>query len=289
MKLTRKYHYEKTALHLSDLELIQIGTTHCTKDYAADDPIHLHRNWFELTHVVRGKGTIVTNSVATEVTAGDIYLSFPGDIHGVYTDQQELLNFQFLSLWPTDTTLLGKLEQLMLRHSDPESRVFRDADISYLIGSSISEVIVNDEHSADILDGNLHQILRYIFRAFSEEKKQAKRAVGSEQELCYQMMNYISTHIYVIDKLSELSDFFGYSYSYLSDLFRKTTGDTLMNYYTNRRLDAAALLLKEDDLSVSAIAELLHYSSIYTFSKAFKKRLGASPTLWQRQNKANTR
>ena len=288
MKVTRKYHYEKTALHFGDLELIQIGTTHCTKDYAADDPIHLHRNWFELTHVVQGKGTIATNSIATEVAAGDLYLSFPGDIHGVYTDQQDLLNFQFLSLWPTDTALLRKLEQIMRRHSDPKSRVFRDADISYLIGSSISEVIMNDDHSPAILDSALHQILRYIFRAFGEEKRPTKKAVGSDRELCYQMMNYISTHIYVMDKLSELSDFFGYSYSYLSDLFHKTTGDTLMNYYTNRRLDAAALLLKEDDLSVSAIAELLQYSSIYTFSKAFKNHMGASPTLWQRQNKATT-
>ena len=282
MKLTRKYHYEKTALHFGDLELIQIGTTHCTKDYAAEDPIHIHRNWFELTHVVQGKGTIVTNGIATEVTPGDLYLSFPGDIHGVYTDKKELLNFQFLSLWPTDTELLEKLEQIMLRHSDPRNRVFRDTDIVHLVGSSISEVILNDDHSPTILDGNLHQILRYIFRAFGEEKKPPKKTIRSEQELCYQMMNYISTHIYVMDKLTELSDLFGYSYSYLSDLFRKTTGDTLMNYYTGRRLDAALLLLKEGNLSVSAIAELLQYSSIYTFSKAFKNHFGVSPTQWKK-------
>jgi len=280
VKLTRKYHYEKTALHFGDLELIQIGTTHCTKDYSAEDPIHIHRNWFELTHVVQGKGTIVTNGIATEVIPGDLYLSFPGDIHGVYTDRQELLNFQFLSLWPTDTELLEKLEQIMLRHSDPRNRVFRDTDIVHLIGSSISEVILNDDYSSAILDGNLHQILRYIFRAFGEEKKAPGGSVGSRQELCYQMMNYISTHIYVMDKLTELSDFFGYSYSYLSDVFRKTTGETLMNYYTTRRLDAATMLLKENRLSVSAIAELLQYSSIYTFSKAFKNKYGVSPTYW---------
>ena len=281
MPLVRKYHFEKTAMTLDDIRLIQIGRTHCSKDYAAEDPVHIHRNWFELTHVFGGRGTIVTNGVETPVRPGDIYLSFPGDIHAVYTDREELLKFNFLSLWPEDPALLSKLEQLMLYHTDPQKRVFCDRDVEYLIGTSISEVILNDEYSADILASSLHQILRHILRAFAGKKRSEKLRVSSAQELCYQMINYICTHVYVMDDLTELADFFGYSYSYLSDLFRKTTGDTLMHCYTSRRLEAAGMLLKEDKLSVSAIAELLRYSSIYTFSRAFKQHFGVSPTRYK--------
>lgn len=40
---------------------------------------------------------------------------------------------------------------------------------------------------------------------------------------------------------------------------------------------AARLLLNEGKLNITKIAELLNYSSIYSFSKAFKEKYGVSP------------
>ena len=88
-----------------------------------------------------------------------------------------------------------------------------------------------------------------------------------------------------MDNLNVLSKYFGYSYGYLSELFSKTTGEKLIDYYTTRRLEAATLLLKEDQLNIIEIAELLKYSSIYSFSRAFKNRFGISPNLYKKQLK----
>ena len=48
--------------------------------------------------------------------------------------------------------------------------------------------------------------------------------------------------------------------------------------YVLNRMHAAAMLLKENELSVGRIAQLLKYSSIYTFSRAFKSHFGVSPS-----------
>jgi AraC-like DNA-binding protein len=69
----------------------------------------------------------------------------------------------------------------------------------------------------------------------------------------------------------------GYSYNYLSSVFKETTGVTLSHYYHERRLEAAALLLREG-FSVTRTSALLGYSSIYAFSNAYKKRYGISPS-----------
>ena len=90
-------------------------------------------------------------------------------------------------------------------------------------------------------------------------------------------MHYIDTHMYRLQSLNDLSEEFGYNYSYLSDLFRKNTGDTLSNYYRTRHLNAARLLWDEKKLRIHQIAEILGYSSLYAFSKAFKHRYGISP------------
>ena len=74
-----------------------------------------------------------------------------------------------------------------------------------------------------------------------------------------------------------------YNYSYLSDLFCKVTSDTLLHYYRTRRLEAAKLLLSEGKLSVGEIADLLHYASIYTFSRSFKEAFDITPAQYRRQ------
>ena len=95
--------------------------------------------------------------------------------------------------------------------------------------------------------------------------------------LCFYLMHYIDTHILTMQNLTELSDVFHYNYSYLSKLFKTVTGRTLTDYYTASRLKKAEILLKAENRKIGEIAELLGYSSIYAFSKAFKSRYGVSP------------
>ena len=77
--------------------------------------------------------------------------------------------------------------------------------------------------------------------------------------------------------LSELCDATNYSYGYLSTLFKNTTSQNLYDFYKERRINAACLLLKESKLSVTEISEVLGYSSLFAFSKAFKKQMNLSP------------
>ena len=90
-------------------------------------------------------------------------------------------------------------------------------------------------------------------------------------------MNYIDTHIYTMASLSDVADAMHYNYSYISDLFKRTTDETLSAYYRRKRLDTARLLLSEGKLSVTQISELLNFSSIYTFSRSYKDYFGVSP------------
>ena len=83
---------------------------------------------------------------------------------------------------------------------------------------------------------------------------------------------------YHTDKnLEELAGGMGYSYGYLSTVFKKVTSNTLLDYYQNKKFEMARLLVLEKKLKVREIAEMLNYSSVYAFSKAFKKHFGTSP------------
>ena len=112
-------------------------------------------------------------------------------------------------------------------------------------------------------------------------------APKKQEELCYQVMDYINTHIYSITTLTEIADRFRYDYTYLSKIFTRTTSQSISEYYRQRRLEVARALIHEGALTFSEIAEKLQYSSIYSFSKAFKNQYGLSPRDYKKKISAS--
>jgi AraC-like DNA-binding protein len=90
-------------------------------------------------------------------------------------------------------------------------------------------------------------------------------------------MRYIDGNLFMIENLSRIAEHFHHNYSYLSKKFKETTKLTLSEYLADKKLERAKLLIKEDKLSFTEIAELLHYASLYSFSKSFKFHFGVSP------------
>lgn len=282
----KRYHLDRTYVReprtFGSTRLFQIGRLYCSEGMVV--ATHSHLNWFELTIATAGRGTVQTNGVSVPIGAGEIYLSFPGDFHGIVSDHTDPLKYDFFAFNTADPMLIPLLEELTVRVAAADRRVFRDDRVRSLVGQAIAEVDGTELFSERVMTALFEQIILYILRDF-QTVTPAKHAFGTgkQEELCYQMMHYIDTHIYTMQSLSELSEAMRYHYSYLSDLFRRVTSETLLHYYRTRRLEAARLLLCEGKLSVGEVAELLHYASIYTFSRSFKDAYSVSPAHYRRR------
>jgi AraC-like DNA-binding protein len=90
-------------------------------------------------------------------------------------------------------------------------------------------------------------------------------------------MNYIDTNIFNMKSLEDVSRALKYNYAYLSSLFKKTTGNTVVAYYQRKRLESARLILLEENAKIGDVSDRLGYSSPYSFSRAFKEAYGVSP------------
>ncbi len=69
-----------------------------------------------------------------------------------------------------------------------------------------------------------------------------------------------------------------HDYTYLSNIFTQTEGTTIEKYFIAQRIERAKELLVYDELSLSEIAFLLHYSSVAHLSRQFKKVTGLTPS-----------
>ena len=137
-----------------------------------------------------------------------------------------------------------------------------------------------------MLSNAFSQLLIFTSRNFLyQTKKPLPGNVSKNEALCHAIMRYIDANIFSIESFSMIAEHFNYNYSYLSKVFRQTTKITLLEYLSNKKLECAKLLIKEDKLSLTKIAELLHYASVYSFSKSFKYHYGISPSEYKRQQR----
>ena len=277
----KKYHIDKNYFlnpkKFGEINLYQIGRVYCSENTKV--PRHTHLDFIELTIVTDGKGTIITNDVPVEVKSGDIYVSFSGDFHEIISDVEKPLRYDFVALSTQDARMHSDFEDIISRFHSPELRVIRNDVIASLVSTAIAELNADAEYSDVILGAIFLQMLSYIIREFKLQGivKYSKNTAEAEI-LCYQIMNYIDSHIYTMKNLTELSEITNYSYNYLSNLYKRVTSDTLINYFRNRRLETARLLLSEGNLSVTKVAALLNYSSVYIFSRAFKEKYKIPPS-----------
>ena len=72
---------------------------------------------------------------------------------------------------------------------------------------------------------------------------------------------------------------------YLSVVFKDTLGVTFIGYMTQRRMNYAAHLLREENRSISEAAQLCGYSDLTYFKRLFKKTMGISPREYARGRK----
>lgn len=72
-----------------------------------------------------------------------------------------------------------------------------------------------------------------------------------------------------------------YNYTYLSNLFTEVNGITIQHYQIQIKIERVKELLFYNELNISKIAEILHYSSASHLSNQFKKFTGVTPSFFK--------
>lgn len=273
-----KYHFVVNRLNnplpFDTIDLLQIGIAHCDCNATIDE--HKHSDYYELSIITSGHGTITTNGIESAVEKDDIYLSLPHDLHQLDSAVDSRMNYYFFAFRVTDKTLGKQMKILARLMKNERKRIFKNDALTQLVASAIAEIdslrLYKDLYVSTLFTQAIIQILRSNITHSVKNKR-----LDAKNEICFQIMSYINTHIYTITNLSDLSSVLNYDYPYISKIFVETTSQTISDYYREQRLETACMLIREGNLSFTQISDKLHYSSIYAFSKAFKNHYGVSP------------
>lgn len=133
-------------------------------------------------------------------------------------------------------------------------------------------------------DGELEQA---VLRLYSREQQEDDLLLSEMRKkglsrYVQEAMNHIDQNYRDPDLgLGDLAKHLGISEGYLSHVFKRETGHTILSYMTRRRIYEARLLLSDCRIRVYEVAQKVGYRDIAYFSNTFKKYTGCSPSDYQ--------
>ena len=128
--------------------------------------------------------------------------------------------------------------------------------------------------------------LTYIFVEFIREYTRqiaALKGLQTNSPLAERVNHYVVSHLYENITPTLLSEQLKVNLSYLCRQFKKATGKTISCFVQERKVKEAMHLLKKNTLTVTAVSQLLGFSSASYFCVVFKKHTGMSPAGFQHE------
>lgn len=124
----------------------------------------------------------------------------------------------------------------------------------------------------------LENMLDMMFEAMEESN-------FYEVEGGQKILNYIDRHLRRGLSLDEAAEYASMSSCYFSKFFKKLTGQNYIAYVTDGKIELAKQMLLDTDMPVINISYELSYGETNYFSKAFKRKVGVTPTEFREHNR----
>lgn len=239
----------------------------------------------EITYIISGKGTFYNGDEQVTLQQGDIHVIGKGISHRIVPEERSNLRFANIGFEFADNIDESLLDIRRLFEETPYMTLRDNGDVRILMTMLVNEMQAKKEHCHMMVECYLKLILTDVYRMAVLDAPEVflqKKSTTSVKLTPYAVIRYVDKNFFEFPGIADISKALGYSQSYISHMFRDKMGITLQEYICRKKIEASLDFLKYQKYTVTQIAMMLNYASVQSFSKAFRKALGCSPTEYQK-------
>jgi AraC family transcriptional regulator len=173
---------------------------------------------------------------------------------------------------------------LRFDEADLEPRMLFDDGGIWQTVAKLKGLIGNDDPSetlyAEALGGVLaHELLRLQGRSAASRRLHRGGLAGWQQR---RIAEFIQAHLADSVSLTTLAQVVRLSPYHFARSFKQSFGEPPHRYWTSRRIERAKILLADRNTSIIEIALAIGFGSASSFSTAFRRIAGLTPTDYRR-------
>ncbi|TDF98347.1 AraC family transcriptional regulator [Paenibacillus piri] len=232
-------------------------------------------SYFSMHFVVEGQGMFIQDQQHFSLHPGDLFCLFPTKTVEYYTDHVQPLNMTWLAFDGKQS--LPTLERIGLQPSSPHLSAGLKPDIADTLDSLFELARSGGAPHADF--GRLS----LFFRLFEQLCKHAalsgmSRPAGKTVDWLQKGRDYLEMHYAEGISVDKVAAYAGVERSHFSKTFQETYGLSPIAFIQQLKMNQAKQMMRDTDYSLTEIALSVGYPDLFSFSKAFKKHIGQSPT-----------
>ncbi len=256
--------------------------------HCGEQPLQAHiHSYYELLFIEEGDGWYYLDGSKVHVIPGDLLLIAPGEIHdssGLIHTKNWTINFNVGNLESLSTPVEEMLRSFLMP-SEAKIKQFHIALDRY------PQWLANIRHLDDELQGQglgsgeaVHALLVLLLIDTARlVAPQLQKVPLSTPPLLQKVFHYIKYNYARQISLCDVAKVVGRSPAYLTDLVRRETGKTILNWIIEYRLTEAEFLLLNTNRPVRQIAEAVGYVDTGHFIRQFQRIYNLTPQVWRQQ------
>jgi AraC-like DNA-binding protein len=237
---------------------------------------HLHHQ-IEFVYLIDGHSTGYADSAVYKIDPGDIFIVFPNQIHRFVTTEPEKYMLFIVSpdMIPEVAPIIGS--------GLPESNIFKNAsrypNITRLLNDIADASRDNGPNRDIILRGYLLAFFGELLRHIPLIKIRSGETQALKTVVDYCSQNYTrQLSLALLEEKLHISKY------YISHIFSDRLNIRFNDYINSLRVYQACRYLRQTDKSITEISELVGFSTLRTFNRAFIKHTKQPPSAYRKSS-----
>jgi len=280
------------------IDIQKIVTLHYfkyTKDFKFSGEKH---DFWEIAYVDKGEVGVAADNSGFDLRQGEAIFHKPNEYHNIWAKNQyaNIIIISFVCHSPAMSFFENKIIKLNNIHQALLANIISAGEACFsdpLDDVYQTKLNINPQApfgSAQIIKNYIELLLIRLIQDntdFSRKERVSRSAtMQNETRIVEAVEQFLADNIYTSITFSDVLQNVCFSKSYLTKLFRRHTGMSVMEYYLNLKISESQKLISERELSFTEVAEKLKFSSIHYFSRIFKNKIGMTPSEYEKSVKS---